>query len=151
MDKHSRHRTVRLTLSACALVLLWIVGAITANIVKYRPVNQAQKDMIAKIQEAHLLGARKQNVIAFFRQQTIPYSEYYGLMSGGGWEAFLNNEQPASDLGMIIVGSNDKVIARTTGYFGCTKSWSLETRAKFDAKGKVIQVEVRPTYSGCDI
>ena len=48
-------------------------------------------------------------------------------MGGDGWEAFLNNKQPTSDLGMIIVGSNNKVVAQTTGYLGCTKSWSLET------------------------
>ena len=50
--------------------------------------------MITRIQEAHLLGSRKQNVIVFFKQQKIPYYKYYGVMGGDGWEAFLNNKQP---------------------------------------------------------
>lgn len=65
MKRDSRHLTSRLALSAFVLMLLWIAGAVTTNVVKYHPVYQAQQDMIARIQKAHLLGARKQNVIVF--------------------------------------------------------------------------------------
>ena len=94
MEEHPTNFKSYLALSAFVLILLWIAGSITVNIVNYCPVDQAQQDMIAKIQQAHLLGAKKQNVVAFFKQQKIPYSKYYGVMGGDGWEAFLNNKVP---------------------------------------------------------
>lgn len=150
MEKLVPHRFV-FEISAVLLVaLLCVVFVVIPNSRENRTVDQSQQAMISEVQKVHLLGAGKPEAVAFFKRQNVPSERSYGTLQGDAWEEYLDSTVTAATPGITLTGSSGIIVA-TKGYLGCRKSWSIETCVLFDGKGKVIAVEVRPTYSGCDI
>ena len=150
MEKLVPHRFIFEISAALLIALLCVVFVIIPNSRGNRTVDQSQQTMISKVQKAHLLGAGKPEVMAFFKRQNVSPQKSYGTLQGDAWEEYLDSNVTAATHGITITGSSG-VVAATKGYLGCRKSWSIETCVLFDGKGKVIAIEVRPTYFGCDI
>lgn len=150
MEKIVPHRFVFEISAALLVILLCVIFIVIPNSRGNRTVDQSQRAMISEVQKAHLLGAGKPEVVAFFKRQNVSSGRSYGTLQGDAWEEYLDSKVTTATHGVTITGTSG-VIAATTGYFGCEKSWSIETCVLFDGKGKVIAVEVRPAYFGCDI
>lgn len=150
MEKLVPHRFVFEISAALLIALLCVIFIVLPNSRGNRTVDQSQQAMISEVQKVHLLGTGKPEVVAFFKRQNVSTQKFYGTLQGDAWEEYLDSKVTAATPGMTITGSSD-IIAATKGYLGCRKSWSIETCVLFDGKGKVIAVEVRPTYFGCDI
>lgn len=150
MEKPVSHRFVFEISEVLLVVVLCVVFIVIPNSRGNRTVDRSQQAMISEVQKAHLLGAGKPEVVAFFKRQNALSEKSYGTLQGDVWEEYLDNTVTTSTHGITLTGSSG-VVAATKGYLGCRKIWSIETCVLFDGKGKVIAVEVRPTYSGCDI
>jgi len=150
MEKLVPHRFVFEISALLLIALLCVIFIALPNSRGNRTVDQSQQAMISEVQKAHLLGAGKPEVVAFFKRQNVPSERSYGTLQGDAWEEYLDSTVTTATYGVTLTGSSG-VVAATAGYLGCRKSWSIETCVLFDGKGKVIAVEVRPTYFGCDI
>ena len=150
MEKLVPHRFVFEIAAVLLIMLLCVIFFVLPNSRGNRTVDRSQQTMILEVQNAHLLGADKPQVLAFFKQENISPRKSYETLQGEGWREFAGSTVTPSTLGVTLTGSSG-IIGTTTGYLGCKKSWSIETCVLFDGKGKVIAVEVRPTYFGCDI
>ncbi len=150
MEKLAHHRFVFEVAAALLGTLLCVVFFVLPNSRGNRTVDQFQQAAIVEVQKAHLLGAGKPEVMAFFKQQSNSPRKSYETLQGTGWCEFSDSKVTTVTRGITLTGSSG-VVAATKGYLGCRKNWSIETCVLFDGKGKVIAVEVRPTYFGCDI
>ena len=150
MKKLVHYRFVLEIAAALLIILLCVIFFVIPNSRGNRTVDQFQQAMISEVQKAHLLGAGKPEVAAFFKRQNVSSAKSYGTLQGDAWEEYGDSTVTTATHGMTLTGSSG-VVAATKGYLRCRKSWSIETCVLFDGKGKVIAVEVRPTYFGCDI
>ena len=84
MERRFYRRTSYRIAFALIFISLCVAGPPVLNAALYRPVDHAQQEMIARVKDAHLLGAGKQSVIAFFGRQHLPYRENYDTLETDG-------------------------------------------------------------------